>query len=152
MMEILPQRFSAFLVRAKRATYAAHGAESAPSRPQSHDFRYEEEGDGWLYIDTYVGSASFAGEEAVWKDGMPIWAMNYCGHVLGEGFDGDFLKAALIRVPEEAPYRGPIEYQEGPFLYCNSAMGAPDWFFGREEIFKSGVSVYELMYHGGFIK
>ncbi len=149
-MANLPQGFKTFLLLAKRCTYAAKAPESEPSRPGSHDLRYED-GD-WLYIDTYLGGTNFAGEEAVWKDGVPIWAMNYCGRVMGEGFSGDFLKAALMRVPEDAPYRGPIEYQDGPHLYCNTCAGDPSWFYGREEIFKSGVCVYECVYHGGQIR
>lgn len=150
MTENLPQGINGFLTRAKRATYAAGGAEQPSSRPESHDLRYEE--DGWVYIDSYVGGEAFAGEEVVWKDGAPVWAMNYCGRVLGEGFDGDFLKQALLRVPENAPFRGPIEYQQGAYLYCNAASGDNRWFFGREEIFRSGVSIYECIYHGGMIR
>ena len=55
-----------FLMRAKRATYAGKGAETVPSRPESHDLEYRE---GELrYIDTYLGGAQFAGEEAVWME------------------------------------------------------------------------------------
>jgi hypothetical protein len=150
MTENLRKTFIDFLLRAKRSTYAAGGEESDSSRPLSHDLRYEEE-DGWLYIDSYLGGERFVGEEAVWKDGAPIWAMNYSGRVIGKGFDGAFLKEALLRVSENTPYRGPIEYQDGPLLYCNTSAGAPDWFFGREEIFRSGVSIYECIYHGGVI-
>ena len=151
MMEKDRRTFIEFLLRAKRATYAAGEGASESSRPNSHDLRYEEADGGWLYIDSYLGSERFLGEEAVWKDGVPVWAMNYSGRVVGKGFDGDFLKAALFQVPESAPYRGPIEYQDGPMLYCNTVAGAPDWFFGREEIFRSGVSVYECVYHGGVV-
>jgi hypothetical protein len=59
-----------FLIRAKRATYAAHGAETAPSRPNSHDLRYAEE--NLTYIDSYLGESCFAGEEAVWRDDLPL--------------------------------------------------------------------------------
>ena len=146
-----PREFLSFLLRAKRATYAADGPRSMPSRPASKDLLYEEE-DGWLYLDTYLGGDHFAGEEAVWKDGTPIWAMNYCGRTLREGFDLAFLKHALAKVPEDAPFRGPIEYQEGPMLYTNNYAGDSSWFFGREEIFSSGVIVYECIYHGGMIQ
>lgn len=151
MTENLRSDLIDFLLRAKCSTYAANGQEVASSRPASHDLRYEEE-NGWLYIDTYLGSECFIGEEAVWKDNTPIWSMNYSGRVIGKGFDGGFLKEALLRVPKNAPYRGPIEYQDGPLLYCNTWAGEPDWFFGREEIFKSGVSIYECIYHGGIVR
>lgn len=152
MTENHPRQLLDFLMRAKRATYASGTEQETEScRPASHDLRYEEP-DGWLYMDSYLGSAQFAGQEAVWKDGTPLWAMNYCGHSTEDGFDGDFLKEALMHVSEDAPYRGPIEYQRGSYLYCNTATGDPRWFFGREEIFKSGVSVYECVYHGGLIR
>lgn len=140
-----------FILRAKRATYAGRGPESAPSRPQSHDLHYAEPEGGWLYIDSYLGGTHFAGEEAVWHYDRPMWAMNYCGHTTGEGFSGDFLKDALLQVPEDMPLRGPIEYQESSLLYVNNYAGDIGWFFGREEIFANGVSVYECVYHGGMI-
>jgi transcriptional regulator with XRE-family HTH domain len=53
-----------FLLRAKKATYAGHGAEAeSPCRPLSHHLIYAE-GD-FLYFDTYLGGERFAGEEAV---------------------------------------------------------------------------------------
>ena len=103
-----PVEWLPFLLRAKRATYAAGGAQTAPSRPESHDLRYEE--GGLLYIDTFLGGERFAGEEAVWLDGLPVWAMNYAGRVVDERFSGPFLKAALLRVPEDLLFRGPPLY------------------------------------------
>lgn len=88
--------FRAFLVRAKRATYAGKGPERAASRPQSHDLYYAE--GAYAYLDTYLGGERFSGEEAVWKDGTPVWAMNYSGRVTGAGFSGDFLKEALLHL------------------------------------------------------
>lgn len=82
-----------FLLRAKRATYPGKGAESEPWRPASHDLRYAEE--DLLYIDTYLGGERFAGEEALWRADEPLWAMNYVGRVLGEGFSRDFLMASI---------------------------------------------------------
>jgi len=50
-----------FLIKAKKATYAGKGAQTASSRPNSHDLQYSE---GQLkYIDTYLGGSKFAGEE-----------------------------------------------------------------------------------------
>ena len=138
-----------FLLRAKTSTYAAHGAETSPSRPNSHDLRYVE-GD-LLYIDTYLGGVRFAGEEAVWKDGVPVWTMNYCGRVIGQGFDGDFLKNALMLVPRERPFRGPEEYNEGAMHYRNRLTGAIDWYQGYEEICLGETRIYECFYHGGNI-
>ena len=100
-----------FLIRAKKATYAGKGAETAPSRVKSHDLAYRE-GD-YLYYDTYLGGEKFAGEEALWIADVPFWSMNYVGRVTGQPFSGDFLKEALLHVPEDKPYRGPQEYLSG---------------------------------------
>ena len=139
-----------FLLPAKTCTYAAHGAETLPSRPNSHDLRYAE-GD-LLYIDTYLGGVSFIGEEAVWKNGVPVWSMNYCGRVIGQGFDGDFLKNALMLVPRERPFRGPKEYSKDAMQYQNHSEGTIDWYQGYEEISLDETKIYECFYHGGKIE
>lgn len=139
-----------FLITAKQRTYAGKGGETESSRPASHDLAYRE-GD-YFYLDTYLGGARFAGEEAVWLAGTPVFAMNYCGRVLGELFSGDFLKAALMRVPPEKPFRGPAEYQEGAYRYRCASNGDLAWFQGYEEIFCQETKVYECAFHGGKIK
>ena len=139
-----------FLIRAKRNTYAAHGAEIRPSRPMSHDLAYSE-GD-YSYIDSYLGGDSFCGEEAVWIKGSPVWSMNYCGRVTDQAFSGDFLKEALMNVPKEAPYRGPALYRRGDFTYHCVWQGELEWFHGFEEIFCEGRKIYECHFHGGKIR
>ena len=139
-----------FLIRAKRATYAGHGAEAAPSRPASHDLTYHE--GGLSYYDTYLGGEKFAGEEAVWDEGKPAWAMNYVGRVISEGFSGDFLKEALAAAPEDMPFRGPRLFQRGEFSYHLTFDGDFGWFQGFEEIFSEGRKVYECRFHGGSIR
>jgi hypothetical protein len=138
-----------FLIRAKKQTYAAKGGQVASSRPCSHDLRYEE--GEMLYIDTYLGGERFAGEEAVWRKNVPLWAMNYVGRVTGENFSGDFLKEALLNVPEDMPYRGPASYASGDYLYKCNVSGDFSFFSGYEEIFFRGESIYECHFHGGEI-
>ena len=82
-----------FRLEANVNTYAAFMNEIDSTRPASHDFRYEN--GKYMYHDTYVGGEEFAGEEAVWKDGQAVYAMNYMGRVLADGFSGNFLKEAL---------------------------------------------------------
>jgi len=142
-----------FLIRAKQHTYAAGQKQAASSRPSSHDLNYSE--DDLSYIDTYLGSFHFIGEEAVWQKVDAIWGMNYYGKTLvdeiPEGF-GEFLKAVLMRVPPEAPYRGPAEYHAGDFSYFCRWQGEFNRFQGEEEIFFNGDRVYWLGFHGGEIK
>ena len=139
-----------FLIKAKRATYAGKGAETAPSRINSHDLVCRE-GD-YLYYDTYLGGEKFAGEEALWISGIPYWSMNYIGRVTGEHFSGDFLKEALLRVPEDNPYRGPREYTDGDYTYRCETDGDFEWFQGKETIACQGQMIYECRFHGGLIR
>jgi transcriptional regulator with XRE-family HTH domain len=136
-----------FLLHAKRSTYAAKSGFVESSRPSSHDAAYRD-GD-YYYLDTYLGGKCFSGEEAVWIKVVPVWSMNYTGRVLGEGFSGDFLKEALLQVPREYPYRGPLCFQQGSHSYHAVIQGEFEWYSGVEEIFFEGRKVFECMFHGG---
>ena len=105
-----------------------------------------------MYYDTYLGGDMFAGEEALWISGIPYWCMNYIGRVTGENFSGDFLKEALLHVPEEKPYRGPREYTNGDYVYRCDTDGNFDWFQGKETIDYQGKQIYECRFHGGAIR
>ncbi len=139
-----------FLIRAKQATYAGKGAETASSRIGSHDLVYRE--DNLMYYDTYLGGDRFAGEEALWISDVPYWSMNYIGRVTGSPFSGDFLKEALLHVPEDLPYRGPEKYVNGDYTYSCSVEGDFEWFQGEETICYRGNPIYECRFHGGLIR
>lgn len=138
-----------FLCRAKRITYAGSGCKSPSTRPNSHDMIYCE--DNLKYIDTYLGGERFSGEEGVWIDNVPYWAMNYTGRVIGEGFSGSFLKEVLKNVKEDKPFRGPMIYQKGEFKYHCIVNGNFDFFYGYEEIYLRENKIYECIFHGGMI-
>ncbi len=143
-------RLTEFLLKAKSKTYAAHGPEEAiSSRPGSHDLKYEE--GSYFYMDTYLGGSQFAGEEAVWHKGEPVWTMNFAGRVLAEPFSGDFLKEALLHGSKDMPYRGPMVYTNGDYRYHCSVNGDVSWFQGHEEIFCEDKKIYECYIHGGRI-
>ncbi|MBE6070524.1 MAG: helix-turn-helix transcriptional regulator [Clostridium butyricum] len=147
---VMDKKIIEFLCRAKRETYASGKAkEEIPCRPNSHDLKYCE--GNLQYIDTYLGGEKFVGEEAIWKEKIPLWSMNYVGRVIDEGFEGSFLKEALSLVKEEYPYRGPFIYRNGEFKYECSIEGGFEWFNGIEGIYKNDVKVYECMFHGGII-
>ena len=146
--------FRAFLIRAKQATYASGGAGLPDSsRPQSHDLAYAEA--PYYYFDTYLGGFAFAGEEAVWCEGAPVWAMNYYGTMTVESIpDGfsDFLKHALRQVPLDAPYRGPERVEQGAFRYDCRWEGDITMYRGEETISLDGQVIYRLYFHGGGIR
>ena len=139
-----------FRLEANVNTYAAFKNEVDPTRPGSHDFRYEK--GNFMYHDTYVGGEEFAGEEAVWKDGDTVYAMNYLGRVLGDGFSGNFLKEALRAADKKMPYRGPEVYQSGEYTYRCKVTGDFTWFQGCEEIYLEDTNVYECVFHGGLVR
>jgi transcriptional regulator with XRE-family HTH domain len=138
-----------FLLKAKVKTYAGKGPLNHSSRPSSYDLKYQE-GD-WLYLDTYLGNHQFSGQEAVWHDEKPLWALNYSGRVLDKEFSGDFLKDALKENSRELPYRGPNVFQKGAYTYHFILDGDLNWFEGYEEILYNGKRVYECRIHGGSI-
>jgi hypothetical protein len=146
----MDEKIIKFLIRAKKATYAGKGSEVDSSRPNSHDLQYSE--DDLTYIDTYLGGVKFAGEEALWKNDIPFWTMNYIGRVIADGFSGDFLKEALLLVPEKYPFRGPLHYVSGDNTYTCAIKGDFNWFCGSEEIVYKGNKVYESIFHGGEIE
>lgn len=139
-----------FLCTAKKNTYAAHGAEAESSRLNSHDLVYEE--GIFSYLDSYFGGEKFLGEEVLYLNKTPFWAMNYSGRVIDGNFSGDFLKECLLAVKPDKPFRGPNLHLNGNFTYHCNVRGDFDWFRGEEEIFFQTIKVYECVFHGGTIK
>jgi hypothetical protein len=151
-MNVNVTELSRFIVRAKRATYAGNGELSPSSRPGSKDLHYAD--GGFLYVDSYLGSRDFIGEEAVWHDGVALWGMNYVGNMLvPEIPDGliTFLKEALAAVEPDAPFRGPRQLSRDGFAYRCDWQGTLERFSGAEEINLDGRPVYELSFHGGVL-
>ncbi|MCM1570091.1 MAG: DUF5680 domain-containing protein [Roseburia sp.] len=139
-----------FRLEANMHTYAASLNEAPSTRMDSHDFHYES--GEYVYHDSYVGGEQFAGQEAIWKTGTVIYAMNYIGRVLNERFSGDFLKEALRAADEKNPYRGPDYYRSGNYTYKSNVTGNIEWFQGYEEIWCEEIKVYECYFHGGLMK
>ncbi|MEZ4508625.1 MAG: DUF5680 domain-containing protein [Eubacteriales bacterium] len=99
-----------------------------------------------------LAARSLRAKKPYGKTDIPVWSMNYCGRVISDGFNGDFLKRALLLVPKDAPYRGPEHYAEDSMAFHCLADGDPEWFQGYEEITVDQQRVYECFYHGGIIR
>lgn len=140
-----------FLILAKKNTYAGKKNEATSCRPNSHDFSFADD-NGYSYYDTYLGGECFTGEEAVWHHQVPVWSMNYAGRIIGEHFNGDFLKEALMAVPRELPFRGPELYTKGDYFYHCNVTGVFSWFQGYEEIFYLDDKIYECYFHGSTLR
>ena len=144
-----------FIVLAKRTTYVGDGQRAEPSRTGSHDLTFD---DGpWSYRDSYFGGTDFLGQETVWHDGEPVWAMNYYGYILRPDLidaarAGATIKAALSAMYAEGRFLGGFDW-EGPHgVYHDSSSGDVRHFHGHETIDVAGVEAYALDYAGGLIK
>ena len=119
-----------FLLRAKRATYAAQGDDATvtPLLPGSRQLEYRE--GGLFYRDVYFGVAAFAGLETVHEANVPRWSMAYAGGVLAGASQTQmrqvyaFLRSALTRGTQDAPFRGPPQHESSGYEYVNECAGA----------------------------
>lgn len=149
------EELNAFIVRAKAATYVGNGEHVSPCRQGSHDLRFE---DGpWTYHDSYFGGSDFIGEEVVYFEGKPVWAMNYYGRILRADLitaaqAGQMIKASLSRMYTEGRFLGGFRHTEQDLTYIDASNGTVNSFRGRELIRRGQVTAYELDYHGGLIK
>jgi hypothetical protein len=155
MSDFFREQLNAFIVRAKAATYVGGGAKSPPCRPGSHDLQFH---DGpFSYLDSYFGGADFVGEEVVYHEGEPVWAMNYYGRILEPAMitpaeAGQIIQESLSRMYQEGRFLGGFEYVAGNGTYVDTSEGNVSSFHGKEWIVRGGVRVYELVYHGGLVK
>jgi hypothetical protein len=145
----------AFVVRAKAATYVGSGEPVESSRTGSHDLAYAE---GRLaYLDSYVGGSDFLGEEVVSFDGNPVWGMNYYGYITRPDLidavrAGAVIKESLAELYRLGRFLGGHRHMVGDCEYFDTNEGDVTHFTGTEWITRSGVRVYELVYHGGLVQ
>jgi hypothetical protein len=144
-----------FIVKAKAATYVGSGKESVPCRPGSHDLQFSD--GSFLYLDSYFGGADFIGEEVVYFEEKPVWAMNYYGRILVPdritgAETGQVIKKSLSLLYQQGRFLGGFEHVDGRDAYFDVNGGDVTSFTGTEWIERDGVRAYELVYHGGLIK
>ena len=152
------EKLAQFLVKAKTVTYASGNQDFAvsPALSGSHQLEYVEK--DLQYRDIYYGGIHFIGMETVFEKEIPIWGMCYSGGVLPDSDDEHtagmppFLKAALLKVPLKAPYRGPESFQMGDYIYENKINGDIFSFHGTEVIRFQHHPIYNLRYNGGLVK
>ncbi len=146
---------TAFIVRAKAATYVGGGVRSLSHRPGSHDLEFH---DGpFAYLDSYFGGTDFIGEETVYYQDSPVWAENYYGRILQPSLitaaeAGQIIKASLSAMYQLGRFLGGFTYTTGIDTYVDTSDGDTASFTGREWIVRRDTKVYELVYHGGLIK
>lgn len=144
-----------FIVQAKAATYVGDGQKTKSSRTGSHDLAFQN-GD-FSYLDSYFGGTDFIGQEVVYENDEPVWAMNYYGRILkpekiAAAQAGQIIKESLSKLYEDGRFLGGFTYAVGAFHYTDTSQGDFQSFIGQEWITRGDVRVYELVYHGGVIK
>ena len=155
MAEFSLDQLNTFIVRAKGATYVGGGTKSLSRRPGSHDLEFQD--GAFAYLDTYFGGADFIGQEAVWFEGQPVWAMNYYGRILEPSLitaaeAGQMIQKSLSALYQQGRFLGGFEHTLDQDTYVDTNEGDTASFTGKEWITRNGVRVYELVYHGGLIK
>ena len=109
----------------------------------------------WHFCDYFYGGHPYAGQEVIYEDGKPVWAMQYRGWVHDTELTSSdvyrFLRKALLQAPEQHPYRGPKEYTEDNLSCQNNWHGDMVNFSGEEVITENGQEIYKGLYFGGTV-
>src|SRR3954462_15255535 len=160
-MSSIPHDLAAFLVEAKRRTYAGMNDDATVAVPLlAGSKQLEHRAAPYAYRDIYFGMGFFVGQETVSRDDRVIWSMSYSGGVRAEITDRDiflaiykFLRQALLAVSVEYPFRGPNLIAQVGMIYGNEVQGALDPFHGVETIARrDGVPLYAVRYSGGLLR
>ncbi|MFQ6773019.1 MAG: DUF5680 domain-containing protein [Clostridia bacterium] len=152
-----------FIIRAKRQTYTDGDAlkRDITSRPDAKEYVYEERAGNktTAYHNTFFGSMKLIGEEIVYINKKPVWAMNYRGICkmpnLSEEVLDRVIRPALAQVGEDKrvlPLSGPSEYVSGEYRYTFESIGDMTDFKGIEKVYQDNKVIYILECHGGEIK
>lgn len=142
-----------FLIAANQAGYAG-GEEKKWIKEQDGSTTIPFEKGQWKSHDNFFGGEPYGGRTVVFFEGKPVWLMVYYGWAV-EGVEAHavykVLRNALRQMPEDHPFRGPGEYQEGNFVYTNLWDGEISRFSGEEKIVEGGKLLYKASYLGGLV-
>lgn len=157
-MNFTQDEFLDFLLEAKRNTYAAQGDDASVPSLLDGSRQLEFRSGDFLYRDIYFGMAYFTGQETVYYQGTPVWAMSYSGGVLKphplemvrEIYA--FLRRSMLQIDQNNSYRGPQVFIEGNYVYLDTHEGVLEDFSGTEKILHNNTEVYHLHYAGGYLR
>ena len=152
-MKITKENLQKFLITCNRNGYATEKTIQKKEKDNSITITYSQ-GD-WQMHDNYFGGEPFAGRMVIFYKNQPVWIMVYYGHVDKEYKNLDkiygFLKQALLKMPENEPYRGPRELIELDWRYSNKPKGNLFQYAGEERIYYQGKEIFRTNYFGGLI-
>lgn len=142
-----------FLIDANQAGYAG-GEEKKWIKEADGSTTIPFENGLWKSHDNFFGGEPYGGRTVVFYENKPVWLMVYYGWV-AEGAEANLvygiLKNALRKMPEDHPFRGPKEYQDGELVYTNLWDGELPRFSGEERISDSDKLLYQANYLGGLV-
>lgn len=148
------QTLANFLIKAKKATYAAGGGDSK-TKENNHSTTLIFQEDALEYHDNYFGGEPYGGREVVFENGYPVWMMVYYGWVEAGYSEVEkvytILQQALSAIPHEAPFRGPKLVTLENMIYKNNWQGDLENFFGEEKIMQNDTIIYQAKYMGGWV-
>lgn len=159
-MTEVPDDLAAFLLEAKRRTYAGLDDDATIAAPLlAGSKQLEHRVPPYVYRDIYFGMGFFVGQETVLRDDVAIWSMCYGGGPRPAIANRTkllalykFLRRALLAAEIDKPYRGPSVLGADDMTYRNDVEGSLERFHGIETISKAGVQLYELRYSGGLLR
>lgn len=146
-----------FLFEANAHGYGGESKEVKPQRPGFDELEYKK-GD-WYFRDSYAGHYYAPGQEIVYFQDEPVWAMAYSGGMM-PSYHGDvemtrmtitFLKKALMAMEKNLPFRGPKLLEEGDWRYESKVNGDVSDFSGVERIYFKNEVVFKQNFIGGLI-
>jgi hypothetical protein len=142
-----------FLVDSNKAGFAGGEEKKWIKEPDGSTTIPFEKGE-WRSHDNFFGGEPYGGRVVVFYQNKPVWVMVYYGWI-EPGVETkpmyDILRNALMRMPEDAPLRGPKEYREGGFVYRNAWQGDVSRYSGEEQILQNGTPAYQASYFGGLV-
>lgn len=108
----------------------------------------------WKSHDNFFGGEPYGGRIIVSYKNKPTWMMVYYGFVV-EGIKPDLvygiLRKALLKMPKEAPFRGPKKFEDDDLLYLNNWLGNVENYSGEEQILQGKKVIYKANYMGGLV-
>ncbi len=147
------QQLKKFLISCNKAGYAG-GQEKKWIKEKDGSTTIPFKFGQWESHDNFFGGEPYGGRTVVFYKGKPVWMMVYYGWV-AEGIQPDpvykILRGALMRMPSDAPFRGPKQYKKAALTYNNTWNGDADRFSGEECITQRGKLVYKANYMGGWV-
>jgi len=139
-----------FIIEARENTFAVNSKPTEnPRLFGSTQMEYQKT--DYFYQDIYFKGAKISiGQEVIYYNDKPIWAMNYIGNVI-EKNGLEFLKKSLLELSSKCRFGGKCQFSKKEFEYQDEGQGDLEYFSGKEQILQNGKNVYNLTYLGGLI-